>query len=338
MDPTKTSFEALIIDTSLSWRNVIVQTLRNKFPGLVIREAGNAEQALLMAVNPPDLIIAELRMPGMTGSDLLRNLRSLKTTRNMPVLIMGEQMDSATVIRLVQMGVDGILIKPFDVETVVARVEAALRRVGAGPVQSRPRNAVRRRINETVYFLMPAKVLTPSDICFAAPGAFAQGAEVECDFTEVNHMLGLAHADATVTCLLKSRETIAGMDLIRLSPQGMIEGLEEAIEGQFTRHRAKTTFLALGALTPMIGIPARSIDLCALGMKVASPLEFEAGKQVSVSVRRLLRHVFSRCRNPQILCQIVRCSPAGDLFEMGMRFKEAPPDFVGDVLHWSAVE
>ena len=65
---------------------------------------------------------------------------------------------------------------------------------------------------------------------------------------------------------------------------------------------------------------------------------FKKGQEISVSTRRLLRHLFSRCETPQILSQVVRCTTKGKRFEMGLRFKEAPPDFIGDILHWSSAE
>ncbi|MCX7044889.1 MAG: response regulator [Candidatus Sumerlaeota bacterium] len=334
--------DVLIVDSSMAWRNAIAQTLRHKFSGISIREAGNGEQALQMALTPPDLVITELFLPGLSGWDLLKRLQALETTRDTPVIVMSEKMDMISVLQLVRSGATAILVKPFGIEEMLQRAESLLshKTDGGGTkpsIKPQPRSAVRRLIRETIYIRIPVKLLTPEDICFAAPKSVLSDALVECDFGEVNRMLGMPLPDAPVSCQILGRSVIGGIDVVRLRPQERIEKLAQAIEEQFRKMGAQTTVLALGELTPMIGIPARTADISALGMRIFAPLEFEISDEITLSVQRLLRHLFSRSVSYKILAKVARCQKTSGGFEIGLRFSQTPPQLLSDILQWTAV-
>ncbi len=75
----------------------------------------------------PDLVILDLRLPGMDGFEVLGRLRA---ERDVPVLVLtalGETRDKLQGFRL---GADDYVVKPFDPEELLARVRALLRRAG----------------------------------------------------------------------------------------------------------------------------------------------------------------------------------------------------------------
>jgi two-component system response regulator PhoP len=76
--------------------------------------------------NPYDLIILDLRLPGMHGLDILKNLRS--QGRSMPVLILTACDTPSEVIKGLEFGSDDYLTKPFDMGELVARCKALIRR------------------------------------------------------------------------------------------------------------------------------------------------------------------------------------------------------------------
>lgn len=75
----------------------------------------------------PDLILLDRNMPGMSGDEVLRELRADSTLQSVPILILsGEPLDPA---EIEQLGATGAVLKPFDVpalvETIRGHVEAA---------------------------------------------------------------------------------------------------------------------------------------------------------------------------------------------------------------------
>lgn len=87
------------------------------------RRAGEAEL-------PPDLIILDLNLPGMSGFELCRRFRSEDRTRRIPILVLTARSDEGDKVRGLELGADDYMTKPFSVRELVARVRAALRRSG----------------------------------------------------------------------------------------------------------------------------------------------------------------------------------------------------------------
>ena len=74
----------------------------------------------------PDLVVLDLMLPGMSGLEILRNLREEK--RNARVLILTALADEEDLLRGFEMGADDYMKKPFSPRELVARVESQFRR------------------------------------------------------------------------------------------------------------------------------------------------------------------------------------------------------------------
>ena len=66
----------------------------------------------------PDLILLDLVLPGLNGLRLLEHIRSKRTWKNVPVLIVSGDAHPATVHNVAALGVAGFLVKPFEPERV----------------------------------------------------------------------------------------------------------------------------------------------------------------------------------------------------------------------------
>jgi two-component system, OmpR family, KDP operon response regulator KdpE len=94
--------------------------------GFHVIEAENATDALKAAtLNSPDLIILDLALPDLHGTEVLERLRSWS---NVPVIILSVVSNEEEKVRLLQAGADDYLVKPFGMAELLARSEAALRR------------------------------------------------------------------------------------------------------------------------------------------------------------------------------------------------------------------
>ena len=81
----------------------------------------------------PDLVLVDAVMPRLDGFELLRRIRELGDT---PVIMLAETSDSAEIVRALRAGADDYVAKPVDVDVLVARIDAVLRRAEA--VRTRP--------------------------------------------------------------------------------------------------------------------------------------------------------------------------------------------------------
>ena len=79
----------------------------------------------------PALVVLDLMLPGMSGYDVLEQLRANDATRDVAVLMLTARRDEQDRIRGLSLGADDYLTKPFSPQELVLRVAAILRRVGA---------------------------------------------------------------------------------------------------------------------------------------------------------------------------------------------------------------
>jgi two-component system, OmpR family, KDP operon response regulator KdpE len=94
--------------------------------GYSVLEAENAADALKIATfSPPDIIILDLALPDLHGTEVLERIRSWS---NVPVIILSVVSREEEKVRLLQAGADDYVVKPFGMAELLARSEAALRR------------------------------------------------------------------------------------------------------------------------------------------------------------------------------------------------------------------
>jgi len=86
------------------------------------------EVEVAIAEDPPDLIILDWMLPGLSGLELCRRLRSAKYQRSIPILILTARAEEADRVRGLTTGADDYVVKPFSVPELMARIRAILRR------------------------------------------------------------------------------------------------------------------------------------------------------------------------------------------------------------------
>jgi len=119
----------LVIDDDESLRDTIGLMLEKEGfrPVLVEDGAAGLEQANSAK---PNLILVDLRMPGINGVDVCKQLRSRGATT--PVIVLSALCDEIDKVLLLEIGADDYVVKPFGTRELLARIRALLRRTGQG--------------------------------------------------------------------------------------------------------------------------------------------------------------------------------------------------------------
>jgi signal transduction histidine kinase/DNA-binding NarL/FixJ family response regulator/ligand-binding sensor domain-containing protein len=118
--------------------------LRNYIGGLLLSrykviEASHGREALahLQSGQPIDLLVTDIMMPGMDGYQLMRQVRNNPLWAKIPILVLSARADQVDQEKAFQFGVDDYLIKPFDKEELMVRLEQLLVRRAVRSVLSK---------------------------------------------------------------------------------------------------------------------------------------------------------------------------------------------------------
>ena len=86
----------------------------------------------------PDLVLLDLNLPVLDGTEVCRILRAGESTRHIPIVILTARTDEDDRVRGLELGADDYITKPFSLRELTARVRAALRRRAARNGDSAP--------------------------------------------------------------------------------------------------------------------------------------------------------------------------------------------------------
>lgn len=118
----------LLVEDEPAQREVLAYNLEAE--GFVVQRATNGEEALmLVAENPPDLILLDWMMPHVSGLEVCRRLKMRPETRAIPIIMLSARSEEVDKVRGLETGADDYVIKPYSIIELMARLRAQLRRV-----------------------------------------------------------------------------------------------------------------------------------------------------------------------------------------------------------------
>ena len=118
----------LVVDDKANVRIMLREYLTEQ--GYRVVTAENGRNALFVArEEKPDLILLDVMMPEMDGTDFLRNYRR---EANTPVIMLTAKVEETDKVLGLEMGADDYITKPFGMRELLARVRAVLRRIEPG--------------------------------------------------------------------------------------------------------------------------------------------------------------------------------------------------------------
>ena len=148
--------QLLLADDSVTIQRVIKLTFADE--DVDVLAVGDGDQAVAAIDKaPPDIVLADVAMPGRTGYDVARHIRSTPRLAHIPVVLLTGAFEPVDEARASEVGCDGVLAKPFEPEAVVTRVKELL---------SRPRGAA-----STIHSVAPPAMSVVAPVAAPAPSA-----------------------------------------------------------------------------------------------------------------------------------------------------------------------
>src|SRR5699024_6341076 len=120
----------LVVDDEAAIRDMLNLALVQA--GFNVLVAADAQEALTHVVDHrPDLLLLDWMLPGMSGIELTRRLKSDVNTRELPIVMLTARGDEENKINGLEAGADDYVTKPFSTRELVSRARAVLRRTHA---------------------------------------------------------------------------------------------------------------------------------------------------------------------------------------------------------------
>lgn len=121
----------LIVDDFSTMRRIIKNLLRDLgFTNTDEADDGNTALPMLQS-SKFDFLITDWNMPGMTGIELLKAVRSNEKINTLPVLMVTAEAKREQIVEAAQAGVNGYVVKPFTAAALKDKIDKIFERVGS---------------------------------------------------------------------------------------------------------------------------------------------------------------------------------------------------------------
>ncbi|WP_170367257.1 phosphate regulon transcriptional regulator PhoB [Ruegeria arenilitoris] len=126
----------LVVEDEPAQREIICYNLEAE--GFDVRQAETGDEALLQIKEvPPDLILLDWMLPGVSGIEICRQLKMTAATRAIPVIMLSAKSEEVDKVRGLETGADDYVTKPYSVIELMARVKSQFRRTRPAAVGER---------------------------------------------------------------------------------------------------------------------------------------------------------------------------------------------------------
>ena len=144
----------LVVEDEESYREALQAGLRNE--GFVVELAADGLEGLrLFATHPPDLVLLDVMLPGLSGTEVCRRMKALSPVPVIMVTALDAEVD---IVLGLELGAADYVTKPYRLRELVARIQAVLRRVQPPPIPTPRRPSVPATASVEIVVAGPVRV------------------------------------------------------------------------------------------------------------------------------------------------------------------------------------
>lgn len=129
--PKNQRYSLLLVDDDPDILALLQEQFRDQ-PFDIFTAPEGASALSLIRNQKPDLIVLDVRMPGLSGLEICRFLKADKNTREIPIIILSARSDEIDRVLGLEFGADDYVTKPFNSQELILRIHNVLRRVYKG--------------------------------------------------------------------------------------------------------------------------------------------------------------------------------------------------------------
>ena len=126
----------LLVEDEPAQREILRYNLASEGFDVVMAETGD-DAIILVDEVMPDLILLDWMLPGISGIEICRRVKSRRETRAIPVIMLSARSEELDRVRGLETGADDYVVKPFSVSELMARIRTQLRRTRPAAVGQR---------------------------------------------------------------------------------------------------------------------------------------------------------------------------------------------------------
>jgi two-component system phosphate regulon response regulator PhoB len=136
LSPRSAKPRVLIVEDEAPLSTMLRYNLEKQ--GFRVEEAADGQEALLRINEAvPDIVLLDWMLPNLSGIEVCRQIRRGSATRDLPVIMVTARTDEQDAVRGLNTGADDYITKPFNIEALLARMRALLRRAGGSASKGR---------------------------------------------------------------------------------------------------------------------------------------------------------------------------------------------------------
>lgn len=327
--PVRTDVEILVVDDDRQVLEVIVGNLEEKFPTFRFLQADSGNAALaLIGERPPDMVLLDLRMPGLNGFALTRLLRSREATRRIPIVAISGLKDSASVMKALELGATDYCVKPIDFPVLAAKIESICNRfLNRDRIHKRARSTPRRSLVMPILASMPVVFPEKEGLWVESPLDMEEGAPLMVNGSRLFRALRL-HAD---TPCLWSRVEHCRVDTESYQVKLLFESVPENYQEQLmilnrSRDRLRR-FLGANRDALTLDFPCAMVDASGQGLCLKGALPWKVGATLQLDLANLVARLGIQTSDTMVRATVMWARSNQDKFIAGVRFSEVEEEF-----------
>ena len=120
----------LVAEDERDIRELVTFSLRGLGGFEVVQAANGVEAVERAAAERPDLILMDVRMPRMTGYEACAKLKTIETTKDIPIIFLSAKGQESEIQQGLSAGAEEYILKPFAPDELVNQVRGVLKRIG----------------------------------------------------------------------------------------------------------------------------------------------------------------------------------------------------------------